>query len=508
MGDAKPHDRVARGMARGAQGASGKGKGIHAAARPAERRAARDAVGEGGQALRVREAGGQGDAGRPLRRPAPADRVPLHVRPGVGGRVPELLLPVRPYRRRRRAPRAARRDAAGGVASASPADRSVQEAHGLALPVGVVARDRLQLRLSRVVQEGRDGEGRRGLQLRPARIPERGGPRPERLLQGRARRGLPHVFQLRARTRPVGRRVQLPRPGPEGPRRRRPGLHDGVGPPPRSVRRRSGLGKESGMSGVRLLVGTRKGAFVMTSDGTRERWDVTGPHFGGWEIYHLKGSPADPNRLYASQSSSWFGQVIQRSNDRGQTLETVGNKFVYDGPTGTHLWYDGTPHPWEFKRVWHFEPSLSDPNMVYAGIEDAAIFQTTDGGATWNELPGLRGHGSGPKWQPGAGGMCLHTIILDPANPKRMYIAISAAGAFRSDDGGKMWKPINRGLHSQYIPDPDAEVGHCVHRIALHPSCPNTLFMQKHWDVMRRDDAGGSWHEVRGNLRSGFGFAS
>src|SRR3989454_915956 len=222
-----------------------------------------------------------------------------------------------------------------------------------ALPwVGVVARDRLQLRLSRVVQEGRDGEGRRGLQLRPARIPERGGPRPERLLQGRARRGLPHVFQLRARTRPVGRRVQLPRPGPEGPRRRRPGLHDGVGPPPRSVRRRSGLGKEAGMSGGRLLVGTRKGAFVMTSDGTRERWDVTGPHFGGWEIYHLKGSPADPNRLYASQSSSWFGQVIQRSSDGGKTWETVGNKFVYDGPTGTHLWYDGTPHPWEFERVW------------------------------------------------------------------------------------------------------------------------------------------------------------
>jgi hypothetical protein len=234
---------------------------------------------------------------------------------------------------------------------------------------------------------------------------------------------------------------------------------------------------------------------------------MTGPHFAGWEIYHMKGSPADPDRIYASQSSGWFGQVVQRSSDGGKTWETVGNKFAYDGVPGTHQWYDGTPHPWEFKRVWHFEPSLTNPDAVYAGIEDAAIFQTTDAGQTWTELPGLRGHGSGPKWQPGAGGMCLHTIILDPGNPKRIYIAISAAGAFRTDDGGVTWKPINKGLHSQYIPDPNAEVGHCVHHVAMHPKRPNTLFMQKHWDVMRSDDAGDNWHEVSGNLPTDFGFA-
>jgi len=148
------------------------------------------------------------------------------------------------------------------------------------------------------------------------------------------------------------------------------------------------------MSRVRLLVGTRKGAFVLNSDGTRKQWDVSGPHFGGWEMYHLKGSPVDPNRLYASQSSSWFGQVIQRSNGGGKTWEAVGNKFVYDGPTGTHQWYDGTPHPWEFARVWHLEPSLTDPDTVYAGVEDAALFRTTDGGQTWHELPGLRTHES------------------------------------------------------------------------------------------------------------------
>ena len=260
------------------------------------------------------------------------------------------------------------------------------------------------------------------------------------------------------------------------------------------------------MSGVRVLVGTRKGAFILTSDGKREKWEVSGPHFGGLEIYHLKGSPADPNRLYASQSSSWFGQVIHRSNDGGKTWDAAGNTFDYDGVPGTHQWYDGTPHPWEFKRVWHLEPSPTDPDVVYAGVEDAALFRSSDGGQTWAELPGLRGHGSGSKWQPGAGGLCLHTIIQDPGNPQRLFIAISAAGAFRTDDGGKTWQAINQGLRSEYIPDPTAEVGHCVHHMTMHPARPNVLFMQKHWDVMRTDNAGESWQEVSGNLPTDFGF--
>jgi photosystem II stability/assembly factor-like uncharacterized protein len=284
------------------------------------------------------------------------------------------------------------------------------------------------------------------------------------------------------------------------------------------------------MSKVRVLVGTRKGAFILNADGKREKWDVSGPHFAGWEIYHIKGSPADPNRLYASQTSGWFGQIIQRSDDAGKTWHQPGtppgeptttpdgmpkgesNKFAYDTsaetgkPLTTHQFYDGTQHPWEFKRVWHLEPSPSDANTVYAGVEDAALFRSTDGGQNWKELAGLRGHSSGPHWQPGAGGMCLHTILIDPANPKRIFIAISSAGAFRTDDAGKTWKPINRGLKSQYIPDPNAEVGHCVHRIAMHRSRPNVLFMQKHWDVMRSDDAGDSWKEVSGNLPTDFGF--
>jgi photosystem II stability/assembly factor-like uncharacterized protein len=264
--------------------------------------------------------------------------------------------------------------------------------------------------------------------------------------------------------------------------------------------------KGSRVSTVRVLVGTRKGAFILTADGKRDDWRVSGPHFPGWEIYHVKGSPAEPNRLYASVSTGWFGQLIQRSDDGGESWEPVGNDFSYQGEPGLHQWYDGTARPWEFTRVWHLEPSLDDPETVYAGVQDAALFRTNDGGHSWAELPGLRTHDSGPRWAPGAGGMCLHTLLIDPSNAQRMYAAISAAGAFRSEDAGETWRPINQGLKSEGIPDPEAEVGHCVHRIAMHPSRPDVLFMQKHWDVMRSDDGGERWSEVSGNLPTDFGF--
>jgi len=194
------------------------------------------------------------------------------------------------------------------------------------------------------------------------------------------------------------------------------------------------------MSGVRVLVGTRKGAFALTSDGKRKRWKVSGPHFAGWEIYHVKGSPVDPNRLFASQTSAWFGQIIQRSDDGGKTWFQPGtpageptttldgmpqgesNKFVYDGIPGSHQWYDGTQHPWEFKRVWHLEPSLTDPDTVYAGVEDAALFRTTDGGKSWHELSGLRKHDTGPKWQPArVGCVCTRFFSIEqsPTNVHR-----------------------------------------------------------------------------------------
>ncbi|HEX6448387.1 MAG TPA: sialidase family protein [Trebonia sp.] len=257
------------------------------------------------------------------------------------------------------------------------------------------------------------------------------------------------------------------------------------------------------MTQVRVLAGTHKGGFVLTSDESRDKWEVSGPHFGGWDIYHMKGSPVNPDRLYASQNTGWFGQVIQRSDDGGLTWQPVGSDFTYAGEAGTHLWYDGTPRPFEFKRIWHLEPSQTDPDVVYAGAEDAALYRSADGGSTWTELTGLRTHTTAPSWQPGAGGMCLHTIILQEP---RIFVAISAAGTFRSDDAGQTWQPANKGLHSEGLPDEDAETGHCVHHVEAHPSRPDTLFMQKHWDVMRSDDGGLNWTEISGNLPTDFGF--
>ncbi len=260
------------------------------------------------------------------------------------------------------------------------------------------------------------------------------------------------------------------------------------------------------MTAVRVLVGTQKGAFVLSADGYRREWKVTGPHFGGWEIYHVAGSPVEPSRIYLSQSSGWFGQIVQRSDDGGVSWRAVGSQFVYEGVPGTHQWYDGTPHPWEFARVWHLEPSTTDPDTVFAGVEDAALFMSSDGAESWTELAGLRTHESGPRWQPGAGGMCVHTVLVHPQDPDCLHVAISAAGVFRSSDRGRTWEPANQGLRSGGLPDQDAEVGHCVHRIARHPATPDTLFMQKHWDVMRSDDGGSSWREISGDLPSDFGF--
>ena len=246
------------------------------------------------------------------------------------------------------------------------------------------------------------------------------------------------------------------------------------------------------MSSVRVLVGTHKGAFVLTADGKRKDWTVSGPFFAGWEIYHMKGSPVDPNRIYVSQTSGWFGQLMQRSDDGGKTWHQPGlpneaipapgpptalpNRFAYDTspetgkPLTTHQWYDGTQHPWEFKRVWHLEPSLTDADTVYAGVEDAALFRSTDGGENWQRAfrPARPRHGPASGSRAQAAWDCTPSFSI-PTNPKRIYIAISAAGAFRTDDGGATWKPINKGLRSQFIPDPNAEVGHCVHHVAMHP---------------------------------------
>ncbi|MDR5683522.1 MAG: exo-alpha-sialidase [Armatimonadota bacterium] len=265
------------------------------------------------------------------------------------------------------------------------------------------------------------------------------------------------------------------------------------------------------MQGVRLLVGTRKGGFVLTSDETRGRWDVRGPLFGA-EVYHMQGSSSDPDRVYAAICSSWSGVVIQRSGDGGRSWHPVGNEFAYADGSTTHQDFSGEQQPWKFRRVWHIEPAPDDwpvpggGEAVVAGAEDAALFVSGDGGTSWTELSALRKHPSHLRWMPGAGGLCLHTILFDPMRPQRLYVAISAAGVFRSDDAGASWRPMNRGLSAKYLPEEQPEVGYCVHKVTMHPDRPNVLFMQKHYGVYRSDDAGESWRDVSGDLPSNFGF--
>ena len=198
---------------------------------------------------------------------------------------------------------------------------------------------------------------------------------------------------------------------------------------------------------------------------------------------------------------------MQRSNDGGKTWAPVGNKFAYEGVPGTHKWYDGTPHPWEFKRVWRLEPSLSDPDSVYAGVEDAAYcFIRAMGGGIGRKFPGFASMGYRPNGSRGRACVCIRSLSIRPIRPESSSPS-RRRGRFARDDGGKTWlRRSIRGYARRHIPDPTAEVGHCVHHIAMHPSRPKVLFMQKHWDVMRSDDAGDSWHEISGNLPTDFGF--
>ena len=256
----------------------------------------------------------------------------------------------------------------------------------------------------------------------------------------------------------------------------------------------------------KLLIGTKKGAFIATWDDEKSRYQISDPLFAGWEIYHFKASPVDPNLIYASQSNLWFGQTVLRSTDGGVTFENISNEFTYDGGNQTHLFFDGSEVSWTFKRVWSFEPSIFERNTVYDGVEDAALFVSHDLGESWSEIDSLRNHGTSRSWQPGAGGMALHTIVQDPSDKNKIYVAISAAGAFRTDDAGATWTPINKGLRADYLPDEDVEVGHCVHRIAMSSTNSSKLFMQKHWDVLETDDGGDHWREISNNLPSDFGF--
>lgn len=250
---------------------------------------------------------------------------------------------------------------------------------------------------------------------------------------------------------------------------------------------------------VLLMVGTMKGAFLLRSDKSRKKWSVEGPHLRGTAVYAMYHDAREGrNRTFAAANNTFFGSTLRHSDDFGKT------------------WSEPERHPIKFPedsgralaQIWQIVPGRkSEPNVMYCGVEPAALFKSTDAGDTWEPDRGLMFHEHQPKWNPGAGGLCLHTIILDPDNPKRMMIAISAAGVYRTDDGGKTWRARNNGVRAEFMPDKHPEFGQCVHKIVQHPGNPGHLFLQNHWGLYRSDDWGENWKDVANGVPSDFGFA-
>jgi photosystem II stability/assembly factor-like uncharacterized protein len=250
---------------------------------------------------------------------------------------------------------------------------------------------------------------------------------------------------------------------------------------------------------VLLLVGTMKGAFLMRSNAARKRWDVGGPFFPGHSVYAMGyDGRAGRRRLWAAPSSMHWGAVLRSSDDFGRTWTNPENANVrFPAETGATL-----------RNIWQIEPGReTEPNRLFCGVEPAALFVSDDGGETWQMNRGLYDHPHRPRWQPGGGGLCLHTIVPDPDDANRVTVAISAAGVYRTDDGGDSWQVRNQGVRAEFLPDKHPEFGQCVHKIVQHPSRPERLFLQNHWGLYRSDDGGDSWHDIANGVPSDFGFA-
>jgi len=250
---------------------------------------------------------------------------------------------------------------------------------------------------------------------------------------------------------------------------------------------------------VLLLVGTMKGAFLMRSNAARARWEVGGPYFAGHSVYALAfDQRAGRHRLWAGPGSEHFGTVLRSSDDFGRTWtnpESAPVRFPDD--TGAAV-----------KRIWQILPGRAEePQTLYCGVEPAALFESRDAGETWSLVRGLHEHPHRAQWQPGGGGLGLHTIVLDPSNRNRMHVAISAGGLYRTDDGGRTWAAKNRGVRVTFGPDKFPEFGQCVHKVVRHPARPERMFLQNHWGLYRSDDAGDSWRDIAHGVPSDFGFA-
>lgn len=247
---------------------------------------------------------------------------------------------------------------------------------------------------------------------------------------------------------------------------------------------------------VVVLVGTRKGAFIFRSDARRKTWALDGPHFAGFNVHHFILDPRDREALYAATYTEWWGADIQRSRNWGRTWRRTKGGVRYEKESGLSV-----------KCAWHIRPGRAgEPGVVYAGVDPAGLFRSEDGGAAWDEVRGLNRHPTRKQWAPGAGGLIVHTILLDPINLQRMFVAISAAGVFRSDDGGNTWQPRNRGTRADFLPNKFPEVGQCVHKMVQAPGSSDLLYQQNHCGVYRSDSGGDKWSDISRGLPARFGF--
>ena len=250
---------------------------------------------------------------------------------------------------------------------------------------------------------------------------------------------------------------------------------------------------------VVVLVGTAKGAFLCWSDPARREWRIDGPHFKGESVYAMTlDQRGGRRRILAGTRSFHWGSVIRSSDDLGATWSAPDRQNIRF-PAESDL---------ALTQVWQIRCGPPDePDLLYAGVEPAALFESRDGGDSWSLVEGLHSHEHRAQWQPGGGGLCLHTIVLDPSNTKRILVAISTGGVYRSDDGGRTWQARNKGVRAEFLPDKHPEFGQCVHKVARAASGTGRLFLQNHWGLYRTDDWGDSWHDIANGVPSDFGFA-
>jgi photosystem II stability/assembly factor-like uncharacterized protein len=268
---------------------------------------------------------------------------------------------------------------------------------------------------------------------------------------------------------------------------------------------------------VSVLVGTRKGGFIFSGNANRRRWSNGEVLFKGWNVMHMLMDPRD-RRLYAALGNFVFGPTIQYSDDLGKTWQAAENPPKLPRPSASgrppstpEEAFSGRPFadtPEKVLQIWNIEPGRADePDVLYAGVQPGALFKSSDRGQTWALNENLYDHPQRGQWMPGAGGLCLHTIVLDPQVRERMYVAVSAAGVYRSDDGGQTWQPRNKNVLADFNPDKYPEFGQCVHKLAMHPSRPEVLYQQNHCGVYRSDNCGDDWVDIgEGRLPSRFGF--